>query len=167
MLEKVCLICKEKFLRKKSQVILNGGKYCSDKCRHIGKRSGRNILCSFCGQEVYRSLGNLNKSKSGDHFCSKKCLLDSISIKYDGHPNWKGGRFSSYREKLIKNDKNFKCFLCREDELRMLAVHHIDKNRLNNSLENLIWLCHNCHFLVHHYKKEQEKLFNKLHDKKM
>ena len=26
--------------------------------------------------------------------------------------------------------------------------------RKNNSVSNLIWLCHNCHHLVHHYKNE-------------
>lgn len=50
------------------------------------------------------------------------------------------------------------CTLCKTEDSRILAVHHIDKNRRNNDLKNLIWLCHNCHFLVHHYDVEREKI---------
>ncbi|MHA1267983.1 MAG: HNH endonuclease [Candidatus Helarchaeota archaeon] len=32
---------------------------------------------------------------------------------------------------------------------RVLAVHHIDSNRRNNSPGNLTWLRRNCHYLVH------------------
>jgi predicted HNH restriction endonuclease len=27
----------------------------------------------------------------------------------------------------------------------------VDKNRKNNKIKNLIWLCRNCHFLIHNY----------------
>jgi predicted HNH restriction endonuclease len=40
----------------------------------------------------------------------------------------------------------------------MLVVHHIDENRNNNNHENLIWLCYNCHHLVHNYPDEKAKL---------
>ncbi|MBI4281264.1 HNH endonuclease [Candidatus Uhrbacteria bacterium] len=36
---------------------------------------------------------------------------------------------------------------------RVLLVHHIDENRKNNVLSNLVWLCRNCHFLVHKYNE--------------
>jgi len=39
-----------------------------------------------------------------------------------------------------------------------LIVHHIDKNRNNNGIENLIWLCQNCHYLVHHYTDDRKRL---------
>lgn len=46
------------------------------------------------------------------------------------------------------------CKKCGSTDSRTLAVHHKDKNRKNNSISNLMWLCHNCHYLVHHYKDE-------------
>jgi len=146
--------------------MIGGGNYCSNKCRVLGRKTGKNILCTFCGIEIYKPLGQLKKSKSGNHFCSKSCLFKWIYKKYNGHPNWKGG-FFSYRDKLIKNGSNRECVLCGEGNLKILAVHHIDKNRKNNDLKNLVWLCHNCHFLVHNYKQEEDCFFKKIHDKKV
>jgi hypothetical protein len=50
------------------------------------------------------------------------------------------------------------CRLCKTEDCRVLAVHHSDRNRQNNTLGNLLWLCHNCHHLVHRYEPEREKL---------
>lgn len=49
------------------------------------------------------------------------------------------------------------CTLCKTEDKRVLATHHIDRNRLNNSVNNLAWLCHNCHFLVHHDNVETQR----------
>lgn len=49
------------------------------------------------------------------------------------------------------------CAKCKSTDKRILAVHHKDRNRQNNTVSNLVWLCHNCHFLVHHYKSEAGK----------
>jgi hypothetical protein len=167
MLECVCEICNKEFPRKKSQIKLALKHYCSRFCAGKGRKNGRGVLCTSCGMETYRSLKNLNGSKSGKYFCSQRCQLQWISKINDGHPNWKGGSFS-YRQRLSR-ESNIKvnCVLCYENDLRMLAVHHIDKNRLNNSLKNLVWLCHNCHFLVHHYKEESKELNQILHGKKV
>ena len=129
MLECKCKICGKYFFRKKSQIIYGGGKYCSDACRFVGRKNGKCVLCTTCGVEIYRSSRQLKKSKSGLYFCSKNCLLNWIYKKYNGHPNWKGG-FHSYRPALLK-EKIGSCVLCKEDDIRMLAVHHIDKNRKN------------------------------------
>jgi len=47
-----------------------------------------------------------------------------------------------------------KCSVCGFSEEECLEVHHIDKNRYNNSIENLVILCLNCHRLVHRGKIE-------------
>lgn len=77
------------------------------------------------------------------------------------HPNWKGGEYA-YRNNLIKSKIPKICKLCKIKDYRILAVHHIDRNRKNNKIKNLIWLCHNCHFLVHYFKKEKEELMELL-----
>ena len=50
------------------------------------------------------------------------------------------------------------CTLCQITDVRVMAVHHIDEDRTNNKIENLVWLCHNCHHLVHQYPNEQIRL---------
>lgn len=42
-----------------------------------------------------------------------------------------------------------KCAVCDLEEICCLQVHHIDKDRSNDSLDNLIILCANCHLKVH------------------
>jgi len=52
------------------------------------------------------------------------------------------------REDALTND-NYCCRKCKYMIVEALEVHHIDKNRSNNSLSNLVILCCNCHRLVH------------------
>jgi 5-methylcytosine-specific restriction endonuclease McrA len=55
---------------------------------------------------------------------------------------------------LIRSNIKKECNRCNDNDQRILAVHHIDKNRSNNELSNLMWLCHNCHFLIHNFPDE-------------
>lgn len=51
---------------------------------------------------------------------------------------------------LLENGKLFKsCKICKEPNIKRLHVHHKDKNRLNNKLENLLILCRKCHLKLH------------------
>ncbi len=77
------------------------------------------------------------------------------------HANWKGGE-SAYKNILIKSRVPQICRLCKTKDKRILTVHHVDLNRKNNDVENLTWLCHNCHHLVHHDIKEREKFMETL-----
>ncbi len=69
----------------------------------------------------------------------------------ESHGNWNGGE-SSYREIMFRNNIPLKCSDCGLKEKRVLLVHHKDKNRKNNKIENLRWLCRNCHYLAHNGK---------------
>lgn len=51
------------------------------------------------------------------------------------------------REKILERD-NFVCVICKSDDVR-LHVHHLDKNQLNNSEDNLFTLCARCHSYIH------------------
>lgn len=67
------------------------------------------------------------------------------------HPNWTGGEFAG-RRILERSGRKLVCEHCGNSDKRVLMVHHKDSSRKNNKLSNLIWLCHNCHHLVHDYK---------------
>jgi hypothetical protein len=49
------------------------------------------------------------------------------------------------RAKIILRDK-----VCQGCGGEGRAVHHKDKNRLNNDRSNLVYLCDTCHFAMHH-----------------
>ena len=41
------------------------------------------------------------------------------------------------------------CLLCGYNNKELIALHHKDKNKKNNSKDNLIPLCYSCHVGVH------------------
>jgi len=51
--------------------------YCSVACSHKHRsRVGSKIIkCDCCGKEVKKKVNDLNRSKSGKHFCSRKCSV--------------------------------------------------------------------------------------------
>lgn len=153
-----CKRCDKKFSVKPSHHTLGFGKYCSRTCSALSKRKGESVPCDVCGTEVYRAAGRKKKSKSGKFFCTKRCQTLWRNQLYIGerHANWRHGR-AAYRSVLGRAHREKVCELCRTQDQRILTVHHKDRNRKNNELDNLAWLCHNCHFLVHHYGVGQDR----------
>ena len=153
-----CKFCKNNFYAKPSHLKQGFGIYCSASCHYQGARNGKTIECTVCGEKSYKAKKVLKRSKSGKFFCSKSCQTmwrNSVYIQ-EKHPNWKGGKYA-YKSVLIRHNVPPICTLCSSKDERILAVHHIDKNRKNNKVENLAWLCHNCHRLVHCDRVEKQK----------
>ena len=158
-----CKICAKEFYGKPYFLRLGHAKYCSSACQYQGRRRGKIMPCEICGKESYKNTKQLRGSKSGKFFCSKSCQTIWRNQEFVGpkHQNWKTG-LHSYRSVLGRHKIPAFCTLCLTDDKRILAVHHVDKNRKNNNVSNLAWLCPNCHFLVHHYKEETLKFMKNL-----
>ncbi len=154
-----CKHCGKIFYAKPFWIKKGWGKYCSSNCHHTAMRTGQEVRCEICKKLTYKTPKALNGSKSGKFFCSKSCQTQWRNQLYIGkkHANFTTGMYS-YRSVLNRYKVPKICHLCKTIDVRVLAVHHIDKNRKNNKLSNLIWLCNNCHFLVHHYEEEREKI---------
>ena len=74
--------------------------------------------------------------------CSHSCSNTYFRSK-EKHPNWKE---DSYRTTcFVHHDK--KCIVCGEDKI--VEVHHLDENKLNNDPSNLIPLCPTHHQYWH------------------
>lgn len=148
-----CRKCGKKFTVKPSHRALGFGKYCSRRCSALSQMKVRITKeCATCGKGVHRSPRDIKRSKSGQFFCTKRCQTLWRNSLYVGskHGNWRHGR-TAYRSILGRAKRKKVCVVCKTKDMRVLTVHHIDKDRTNNAVENLAWLCHNCHFLVHHY----------------
>lgn len=148
-----CKICNKEFHTKPSQQKRGHGIYCSPKCHHNGLRKGKYIKCDTCGKKAWKAPKALKKTKSGKLFCNKSCHMiwkNKTRLSGENHPNWINGQFAG-RGIMERSKRKPICVLCKNTEKRVLAVHHKDHNRQNNKLSNLIWLCHNCHHLVHNY----------------
>lgn len=155
-----CNVCDDEFYAKPSHISKGWGKYCSKSCQYSAQKVGRVFECFICKKEVYRNIKDQKKSKTGNFFCSKSCQTkwrNTSLYSGENHKNWKNGE-SSYRARLLRSSIPQICSKCSTGDSRVLAVHHKDKNRDNNELSNLLWLCHNCHYLVHHFRNEAKDL---------
>lgn len=149
-----CAKCKKGFYAKPSWIARGYGKYCSVECQYLAQRTGKIVRCEICSVSVYKSQKDLLASKSKKYFCGKSCQTTWRNQLYSGdrHPNWKHGEDVNYRDILTKRRVSQICKLCKVSDKRLLCVHHKDENRRNNSVANLVWLCYNCHHLVHRHK---------------
>lgn len=130
--------------------------YCSPECRNKAKKI--RCTCSYCGKELWKTPSEIARSKTGNTFCNKSCACSYNNSHFrtkENNPNWKGGKAGSriYTILAYRTYKS-KCSICGCDDKDILEVHHIDMNRRNNDIDNLIILCANHHAKVHRGKLE-------------
>lgn len=138
-----CSVCSEPIYRRPSE--RNNGKvFCSSSCCGISNR--KESPCIICGNLI---LASLHKKT-----CSRACAnKNRAGMKY---------KLSLPRKNNVKNQralkirliaiKGKKCERCGYNKLEVLQVHHKDRNRENNDLNNLELVCPNCHFEEHYSK---------------
>lgn len=80
--------------------------------------------------------------------------FDDIHVG-ENHRKWRGGvdgiypkEFNAELKRKIKERDKDKCRICWQIQERM-EVHHMDGNRKNNDMDNLILLCMDCHHRIH------------------
>ena len=140
-----CYICNKAIYKRPSQLKKNGGRaFCSIDCFGISCR--KENPCVVCGKMI---LGGLNKKT-----CSRSCAnINRIGIKY--HLGRLKDNVTSQRAlkvRLIKI-RGKTCERCNYNKTEILQVHHKDRNRNNNELNNLALICPNCHYEEHFLEK--------------
>ena len=151
MIRRKCVVCKKEFWAKESHVKKGWGNYCSKECQFKGQLKGKWIECDYCGKDIYRTPRDFRKSESKRFFCSVRChcAWENKNRRCgENSPKWLGGK-SVYRKYMKKYNIIEKCNRCGFSNKRVLVVHHRDGNRRNNYIDNLEWLCRNCHYIVH------------------
>lgn len=100
--------------------------------------------CPVCGALFVRYKNTKRKQIT----CSTGCANTYFRSGKDNN-NYKNG-ISSYR----KNALSYYGAVCNRcsyhDNHMALVVHHVDRDRTNNNLENLEVLCANCHTIEHY-----------------
>ncbi len=93
-------------------------------------------------------LSNETLKQMSDSHKGQKCS--------DKNPMWQGGKsfevygkeFNNKLKEKIRDRDQHKCQICFKSECEdktKLSVHHIDYNKKNNNINNLISLCKKCH----------------------
>lgn len=143
-----CEVCKKVFCRQKRQV---RGHICSSLCQSIYKGTRIKVNCAHCNKEIFKQLSDFESSKSGLLFCNRECkeaaqkYIPAIQPEHYGTASAQTG----YRRKAFEYYLH-ECTMCGYKENKAaLIVHHIDEDRHNDEIDNLIILCANCHAITH------------------
>lgn len=148
-----------------------------------------NVKDCYSFAELCRRLG-LSPEGSNPKTVRKK--MDEFNVDYShftgqgwnkkGHPSY-GNSGKKIEEVLVENSnqkpanirkrllnlglKENKCEICGISEWRgnliIIQLHHINGDRSDNRLENLMMLCPNCHSQTDNYCKRKELLSNQSH----
>lgn len=154
---KACDSCNNPFLAKRTEHKRGNAKFCSRKCfaKHLSKTMKQNpkpnVKCALCGEKFYMNTSKQKNSKSGLFFCcrSHKDMAQRIGGIKAIQPNHYNDGSHAYREIAFRH-YDHKCNICQYNKIpEILVVHHIDRNRNNNNIENLQILCPNCHEETH------------------
>lgn len=166
---KTCVICNTEFSYKQYPSVekANNRLTCSKACMYkltSEKLSGKFIpnkynekdfskwtisKCAYCGSDI-KHLKSWKRK-----FCSTKCKgsWQSENLSGKNNPNWKPHSekklYTSQNKKVRKDliEERVVCEKCGTN--KNLQVNHIDKNYNNNSFNNLMLLCVECHARWH------------------
>jgi len=152
--EITCQKCKKKF--KVSEKRKDKAKFCSYPCYWKDKK-GKKWTETFTRQEVEKrkeQLRELHKTLRGrkrpdvternkkDNPMWSKEAQEKSSKSHTIH-GWNNGHTKAFR--YLKP----KCSHCNERNPKKLHAHHLDGDRFNNNITNLIILCIKCHYRLH------------------
>jgi hypothetical protein len=97
-------------------------------------------ICKSCSKE-YKYFD----SQQSGHFCSKDCSQDYRVKTIIESGTAKKSTAVSYLKRFV----DYKCSSCGIDSWNgkpiTLQIEHKDGNPKNNTIENICWLCPNCH----------------------
>lgn len=132
-----CLVCNSQFHHISSRA--NQAKYCSRACyyKSLKTKGQTQFTCHHCEKQFFAPLSTHRK------YCSKSCVNKA-------HKSTWSPKFTTIRKAMLSRGMINKCQNCGyQDHPEILGVHHIDRNRKNNDISNLIVLCPNCHSIEH------------------
>ena len=131
-----CKYCKRDFISKRRK----NATFCSRQCaQNIGLIT---LICLYCSKEFIRR--NSYAQGHGAKYCSNQCRLNDWSQK-----SLTAGSAGNYQRNAWKVFER-RCYDCGYSKHpKIIIIHHIDGNRDNGAITNLIPVCQNCHCLRH------------------
>jgi hypothetical protein len=124
---RVCIKCGKEFEN------LRAKKYCSSRCRNA-----YNAYQWCLRNNKFKKAG---VGSGGNQLGENNHKFDTGQVAYKKLP------FRNGKEKI--------CEICSSKTL--VEVHHIDRDRTNNVLQNLLVVCRKCHRKIHNFKQGFEK----------
>lgn len=146
--EKECLQCGKHFLVRKCYTKRGQGKFCSTSCgttyRNIIDNPSKSESTRIKISANHADVSGVNNPMYGRKGSNAPSYIDGRNsiLGYKGGDIWR---------KIALINKPHICEICGEKASgKRLHIHHKDKNHSNNSLDNLMVVCVNCHNNVIH-----------------
>lgn len=142
--KRVCAFCGKEFI---TYPWRGAGKYCSHKCATDATKVEHipNVKCCICNKPIYIKPSRLERSKTKMFTCSKECMGKMRSKVFVGELN---PNYNNTKDRVLYTNNGKQYYLKPE-----IDVHHIDKNGLNNDINNLIPLTRSEHTSIHNNEK--------------
>jgi hypothetical protein len=160
-----CECCTKRFsksIKRVNESLKNGWKqFCSVECMAQSRVTAITTQCTKCQKVITKELSQVNRSKTGNVFCTRSCATayhNSVYRSGINHANYRDGS-GSYRVRALRELDN-ECIGCGERRSFLLIVHHKDGDRTNCVIENLEVVCNNCHVIRHLVWKDCEWIVN-------
>tara|TARA_R110002126_G_scaffold3502_10_gene20049 strand:+ start:2112 stop:2570 length:459 start_codon:yes stop_codon:yes gene_type:complete len=134
-----CPICDKEFSVHRYRLKTGKQICCSNSCKYklITLNGTTTNKCIQCNEKFQFTKGRNVDRPIANKYCSQHC--------YNIGRNKSG--MIPYRILAFENFPHH-CHFCNFDS-GMLDVHHIDEDRTNNQLANLVILCRSCHAKLH------------------
>lgn len=168
-----CDNCDKEFDVKKYDQEHRKHHFCSKDCfvEYKRKTSNSNKIgtCLNCNEQFIVVKNNKGK------FCSKQCEIEfkykEIDAKIENKENTSHRVLKNYLLRHYNKCMNPDCKWDWNSDIKpVLELHHIDGNHKNNTIDNCILLCPNCHSLTDNYKFKKShkstRQYRKLYYKK-
>lgn len=137
-----CSVCGTKIYRRPGQLAQSGGRaFCKQACYGLTLR--KEHPCVVCKKPI---LASANKKT-----CSRSCAnVNRTGINYHTGARKDKVQYQRGLKMRLLQIRKPVCERCEYGKYEILNVHHKDRNRQNNDLENLELLCPNCHSEEHY-----------------
>lgn len=160
-----CPECDKEFIPPQKELNRGNGKVCSKACGrkrarkvqlNAAKKARIVVFCAYCKKKFTKTASKAKGAKHSIYFCCRehKDLGQRIGYIKEIQPAHYSNVAKDYRTTAFRGRPNI-CRKCGYDKIiAVLCVHHIDRDRENNNLDNLEILCPTCHEEEHFIAKD-------------
>jgi 5-methylcytosine-specific restriction endonuclease McrA len=154
-----CKFCGKEWITTRSSQS-RGYLTCSKECKAnaISKAHKGKVVSQESRAKLSKSKTGVPLSDEHRHAISAGSKPENNRFWIDGRSKEKSGKdynyeFTSCLKTTVKKRDGSVCTSCKHDgSIYALHVHHVDFDKTNNTLDNLITLCNKCHSRLHRSK---------------